>query len=144
MIAVTAADARAGFFDREKVLRAVDKAQRKVFSKFGAFTRKRAKSSIRKRKKISALGSAPSSHTGTLKKLIYFSYDATKRSVVIGPTLFRQDSKAPSLLEFGGTTTITPKRRKVFIARYKPRPFMGPAFQAELPGLPAMWKDSVK
>ena len=28
--------------------------------------------------------------------------------------------------------------------RYKPRPFMGPAFEAEKPNLPAMWKDSVR
>lgn len=144
MIAVTAVDAKGAFFDREKVLAAVDKAQRKVFSKFGAFTRRTAKSSIRKRKKISQIGGAPSSHTGTLKKLIYFSYDTAARSVVIGPALFREGSKAPSLLEFGGETTITPKRRAAFRARYKPRPFMGPAFDKELPGLPAMWKDSVK
>lgn len=56
--------AKGNFFDRKAVLAAVDKATLRVLSKFGAFVRRRAKSSIRKRKKASPPGQPPSSHSG--------------------------------------------------------------------------------
>ncbi|HOM77081.1 MAG TPA: hypothetical protein PLE88_11240, partial [Anaerohalosphaeraceae bacterium] len=56
------------FFDSPKVIRAVDKSTRKVLSRFGAFVRRTAKQSIRKRKKSSTPGTPPSSHTGLLKR----------------------------------------------------------------------------
>ena len=98
-----------GFFDRAAVTNAVDKATRRVLSKCGAFVRKRAKSSIRKRKKISAPGSPPSSHVGTLKKLIYFAYDQTAKTVIVGPALFQKTrmlggKTVPQSLEEGGTS----------------------------------------
>src|SRR5690606_6172596 len=49
------------FFDRKAVTSRVDKATRKVLSRFGAFVRRTARSSIRKRKKTSQPGSPPSS-----------------------------------------------------------------------------------
>ena len=73
------------FFDSPKVLSAVDKATRQVLSKFGAFVRRSAKSSIRKRKRISSPGQPPSSHSGFLKKFIWFGYEPGSKSVVIGP-----------------------------------------------------------
>ena len=104
------------FFDSKPVLDAVDKATRKVFSKFGAFVRTRAKSSIRPRKAPSAPGSPPSSHTGILKRFIYFGYDANTHSVVIGPAATNQvgfDTKLsggtetiPELLERGGSAGV--------------------------------------
>jgi len=63
------------FFDSPKVVRAVDRTTRRVLSKFGAFVRRTARSSIRKRKRISEPGSPPSSHSGLLKKFIFFGYD---------------------------------------------------------------------
>jgi len=65
------------FFDSPKVVRAVDRTTRRVLSKFGAFVRRTARSSIRKRKRISEPGSPPSSHSGLLKKFIFFGYDPT-------------------------------------------------------------------
>jgi len=73
------------FFDRKAVTGAVGRATRKVFSRFGAFVRTAARSSIRRRKRVSAPGEPPSSHTGLLKRLIFFGYDRQRRSVVIGP-----------------------------------------------------------
>lgn len=141
--------AKEGFFDRAKVIGAVGKASIRVLSRFGAFVRTRARSSIRKRKKISLPGQAPSSHVGTLKDLIFFSYDQGHRSVVIGPTLSNRPSGATATLEYGGDAEIQerlfktkkPVAKKV---RIKARPYMHPAFQAELPGLPAMWENSVR
>ena len=133
------------FFDSAKVVRSVDKSTRKVLSKFGAFVRRTAKQSIRKRKKSSTPGMPPSSHTGLLKRFIFFGYDTQKRSVVIGPTRLTENNRgeAPSILEYGGRTTVEGNKKKIRV-RIRPRPFMGPAFEKEKPKLPSMWKDSVK
>jgi len=128
------------FFDKQAVRDQVDAGTRRVLSKFGAFVRRTARSSIRKRKRISNPGEPPSSHIGLLKKFIYFGYDPDSRSVVIGPVRLSQNGRgeAPSLLEHGGPTKVGKQR-----AKYKPRPFMGPAFQKEQPKLRAMWRDSI-
>ena len=96
------------FFDRQAVISRVDPATRKVLSKFGAFVRRTAKGSIRNRKAAAPPGSPPSSHTGLLKKFIFFGYDPQRESVVIGPTRLdrRGQGEAPSLLEHGGQTTL--------------------------------------
>ncbi|MAX25278.1 MAG: hypothetical protein CMJ19_12330 [Phycisphaeraceae bacterium] len=133
------------FFDKKAVRDKVDAGTRRVLSKFGAFVRRTARSSIRKRKKTSSPGSPPSSHTGLLKKFIFFGYDPRKDSVVIGPVRLTQKGRgeAPSLLEYGGTTKVE-HRGKRKRAKVRPRPFMGPAFEKEQPKLPAMWRDSVR
>ena len=143
MIGLDFKAAKEGFFDRQKILDSVDAATRRVLSKFGAFVRTRARTSIRKRKGTSAPGSQPYSHVGTLRELIFFSYDREAQSVVIGPTLASDPTGAPENLEYGGAADL-PEGRKSRRVKIKPRPFMGPAFEAEKPGLPAMWKDSVR
>jgi len=132
------------FFDSKKVLSAVDRATRKVLSKFGAFVRTTARHSIRKRKAASKPGEPPSSHVGTLRRLIFFGYDVERRSVVIGPTPFRSEAEAPPLLEYGGHAPRRDRKGKRVTATYRPRPFMGPAFEREQPKLPALWANSVK
>lgn len=127
------------FFDRDQVLRAMHREEAKLLSKAGAFVRRRARSSIRKRKKISAPGKPPSSHTGQYKKSILFGYDRARRSVVIGPSASFGGSEVPELLEFGGTA----KRRGERV-RYLARPTMGPALEAESPNFPKLFKDSIK
>ena len=132
------------FFDRKSVTSRVDKAARKVLSKFGAFVRTGAKHSIRKRKTVSEPGSPPSSHVGLLRKLIYFGYDPGRKSVVIGPTPLHGTAEAPPLLEYGGKARRRGRKGRLVTATYKARPFMGPAFEREKPKLPAMWANSVK
>jgi len=128
------------FFDSSKVKQQTSKAERQVLSRFGAFVRTRVRSMIRKRRAPSAPGQPPSSHTGLLKRFIYFVYDAARRSVIIGPIrLASKRGDAPELLEEGG---LAVRRGKP--AAYRPRPYMGPAFSAELPRVPAMWRDAVK
>jgi hypothetical protein len=157
------------FFDSKAVIDAVDKAERRVLSRFGAFVRKRARSSIRKRKAVSKPGQPPTSRTGKLKKSILFSYDPTKKSVVIGPHLFEslRGKTVPELLEYGGSVQgsgkevwltndpgrdasgrfVSEGRRRVVqtgTLHYRERPFMGPAFLAEQrDGLPKILKDCV-
>ena len=131
------------FFDTPRVQREVDVATRRALSKAGAFIRQRAKSSIRKRKKVSQPGSPPSSHAGDLRRLIFFAYDPAGQDVVIGPVPFRE-GQAPRLLEFGGPATHrskTGRTRRVF---YRSRAFMGPAMEKELPNLPGFFRNSVR
>jgi len=135
--------AKANFFDRSAVVRAVDRATQAVLSKFGAFVRRRAQTSIRKRKGTSPPGGPPYSHVGTLRRLLFFGYDRAAQSVVIGPVLSTRPTGAPKNLEYGGTADV-PHQGKTVRARIRPRPFMGPALAAELPGLPQMWRDSVR
>jgi len=138
------------FFDTKAVRSKVDKATRRVLSKFGAFVRRSAKSSIRKRRRVSAPGQPPSSHTGLLKRFIFFSYDPSQRSVVIGPErLTSKMGTAPEALEYGGRSQVAggrqyDKRSKSTKVIVRQRPFMGPAFEKEKPKLPEMWKNSVR
>lgn len=100
MIGVKIDQAKGMFFDAPKIVRSVDAATRKVLSKFGAYVRTAARSSIRTRKKVSEPGSPPSSHTGLLKKFIYFGYDESRQSVVVGPTRLGS-GVVPERLEYG-------------------------------------------
>ena len=120
------------FFDSPKVISAVDKTTRRVLSRFGAYVRTVAKRSIRKRKKAAPPGQPPSSHTGLLKKFIWFGYEPDSKSVVIGPARLsgKNYGEAPSLLEYG----------KEFPAR----PFMNPSLEKSEPQLKNFWKDSIK
>ncbi len=157
------------FFDKPYVMRHVDRARRRVLSRFGAYVRRTAMWSIRRRKKVSEPGKPPSSHSGDLKHGILFGYDVGRESVVIGPMpLHGKDTKdALELLEYGGRTKLRkPRYMRVGPAgrdaagrftqgkmvklkrgtrlRYKARPFMGPALEKEKPKLPQMWRDSVR
>ena len=90
MFTMSLKSAKSGFFDRAAVVRAVDQATRRNLSRFGAYVRQRAKTSIRRPPKtatvrISRPGRPPYSHTGLLKRFIFFAYDADRQSVVIGP-----------------------------------------------------------
>ena len=144
MIGMRIDQAKGLFFDRAAVTSAADRAQRSVLSRFGAFVRRGARSSIRKRKGVSQPGSPPSSHTGLLKNNIFFVFEPLRSSVIIGPILLSgKGTDAPALLEHGGHA-IGRRRKKRVRLTYRPRPFMGPAFERETPKLPAMWRDSVR
>ena len=143
MIGMKINQAKGLFFDRTAVTGAAERAERKILSRFGAFVRCGARSSIRRRKSVSQPGSPPTSHTGLLKRNIFFVYEPQRSNVVIGPILLNKATDAPALLEHGGN--VTRRRRKKRVRRtYRPRPFMGPAFEREKPKLPQMWRDSVR
>jgi hypothetical protein len=143
MIGIKLEGAQRLFFDRAAVTSAADRGTRKVLSKFGAFVRQTAKTSIRKRKAVSEPGQPPSSHTGLLKRNIFFVFSPQTRSVVIGPILLNQRTDAPRLLEHGGT--VVRKKGTNFVRmKYRARPYMGPAFEREQQKLPALWRNSVR
>ena len=132
------------FFDGGIIVTAAERANRQALMRAGAFIRRRARSSIRKRKKVSEPGRPPSSHTGRLKGLILFAYDRTAETVVIGPLGTGRD-QAGETLEHGRTVTRRDGRRRRRM-RYRARPFMGPALQKETQAgsFPKLWADAVK
>jgi hypothetical protein len=91
-------------------------------------------------------GEPPRVRLGHLKRLLFYAYDPQRESVVVGPERFRK-GQAPSVLEEGGTATVTGfeggkiVRRRI---RVKPRPYMGPALEKERPRLPLRWRNSVR
>jgi len=136
------------FFDRRKVTDAADKATRAVLSKAGAFIRTTARHGIRRRKGTSPPGSPPYSHTGLLKRFLFFGYDRGRKTVVVGPMRLNQKiGNAPEALEYGGTSEVMEglrRRRRRRRVRIKARPYMGPALRKELPKFPSLWANSVR
>lgn len=141
------------FFDRQIVIDAIGRAAAKNLSRAGSFIRTSARSSLRRRKKISSPGEPPSVHAqdrvATLKN-IWFVFDPANRSVVVGPLKLNGSrlegsdrQTVPSLHEFGGTAVVGQRKRKRR-AKYAPRPFMGPAMERELPKFAGLWANSVK
>ena len=131
------------FFDRQIVIDDMDRKTHSVFSKFGAFVKVRARTSIRKRKTSSKPGDPPRSHTGLLRRMIFNLWSSITRSVIIGPEkVIGKIGDAPHALERGGRTevrvTTGARRRRI---RIKQRPFMGPAFKTEKKGLDKLWAD---
>ena len=133
---------KSAFFDRAAVQAAMDAATLKTLSRFGAFVRRRAQTSMRRAGAVSQPGNPPSSHAGQLRDLLYFAWDNSTRSVVIGPIPFR-DGVAPKLLEEGGEIIDRLRGRSVRKV-YRARPYMKPAFDAELAKMPQRFKDAAK
>lgn len=134
------------FFDRQKVIVAVDAAKRRTLSRAGAFLRQSARTSIRPRRGTSRPGQPPYSHEGSLRRWILFGYDPRTESVVIGPVGFR-GSVAPHVLEFSGVAEAPrwwKRKKKTKRIRIRRRPFMGPALERERDKLPWLWERSLR
>jgi len=138
-------DAKNGFFDRAAVMAAMDKTTHAVLSRFGAFVKRTAQLSIRSRDGSSKPGTPPHSHTGLLRKYIFFSWDKDSRSEVIGPAKItdRKTPDAPPALEYGGVF-LRHNGAGRYRANYPARPFMQPALKKNSPELPGMWKDALR
>lgn len=126
------------FFDRDQVLRRVDKATHEKLYHAAARIRRIAQTSMRyvtstraqerqvsegKRKSVRAYapsrpGEPPKAvrpHPWVRKQL-WFHYDRQIRTAVIGPVLLPHGSTAPNKLEFGGRIKIrNPRRRKRYV-----------------------------
>jgi hypothetical protein len=109
------------FFDRPRVRRSIDDGRRRALSKIGAFVRRRARSQLRIRKRVSSPGESPSIHSrdkiATLKN-IWFAFVPDRQSTIIGPVALNQVNYAdgariplPALMEFGGEATIREEQR---------------------------------
>ncbi len=165
------------FFDRAPVMNALDRASRRVLSRFGAFVRRTARTSLRmaRRKRWGELsgaekrvwhiragrakragraaprlpettsrpGAPPKLHMrprsgNPLRQLLFFAFEAVKRTVVMGPLAFKTKSgttHGAETLEHGGMG------RKGPVAA---RPTMHLAFGKEVGKVPRMWADSIR
>lgn len=109
------------FFDRDKVLRMVDKAEGIAMGKVGGRIRLTAMRSMRSQKKpkkgplvrkASAPGKPPRRHTELGKGLskIWYTYDPRRHRVTVGPMKFNwsayPEATVPELHEFGGSVTL--------------------------------------
>ena len=139
------------FFDRTKVVKAMDLATRQALQKIGAYIWTTARGELKRAAKpgdVADPGQPPLEHRANpqLKRLMRFAYDASTKSEVIGPQAYGP-AFVPRLLEEGGTVTQvdarTGKRRTM---RYAPHPYMQPALQKELDSgtIPEAWKGSVR
>lgn len=109
-------DMKRAFFDRKKIIDAVDRATRKALSKSLAYVRTGIRSGYRRRKKTSRPGQSPSVHStspvATLKYVL-FAYDSRTKSGVVGPvkingrrSMATSNKEVPGLLEEGGILAI--------------------------------------
>jgi len=127
------------FFDKAPVIEAVGVKRANAMAKAGSYIKRDAKQSIRQRKRPSLPGQPPSSHRGDLKRLIFFAFDPTTESMLIGPEAFpsattRIGPTIPEVLEEGGDVLLKGRKtakgrkpaRKIHIAD---RPYMGPALE---------------
>lgn len=162
--------AKGNFFDREKVLNAADRGTVKALSKWGAFVRQDARTSLRYRDRPSEPGKPPSAHktmtraktnrkgetkvqgVSPLREFLFFAYDPGSKSVVAGPArLSTKLGNAPETLEHGGRSLIRSttweNHKRVMTTRavtIQPRPFMAPAAARTNDRLGELFKDSVR
>ena len=154
------------FFDRQAVTDPAEKAKLRNLSRMGAFVMTSGRQSIKDRPGASPPGTPPHAHTVfktarpgltksgkpkapkkfyPFKASILFGYDRSNDSTVVGPQ-FRDGSRrnptVPKLLEFGGTAAIQ-SRGKTVSARFRPRPFMGPALEKNLPKFAGLFRSSI-
>lgn len=107
------------------------KKQVKQLKKIGAFVRRTAMFSMRRRKAASKPGTPPSVHEGSLKRLMRFVVEDRSMSVDVGPIAFKKG--IAHILEHGGQTLITVGKNKGTMQTVEPRPTMQLAQQANLP-----------
>lgn len=160
------ADFKLLFFDRQKVTDPAEKAKLRNLSRFGSYVMTSARQSIKDKPGSSAPGTPPHAHTVfktaqagltkggkpkapkkfyPFKASILFGYDKANNTTVVGPQ-FRSGSRrnptVPHLLEFGGSAPIQSRGKRVS-ARFRPRPFMGPALDKNLPKFAGLFRASI-
>jgi ferric-dicitrate binding protein FerR (iron transport regulator) len=127
------------FFDRKAVRDETSKRTRRALSRMGAFVRRTAQQSMRRRKGRSPAGTPPSKHERPwLSKLLFFSWDRSTQTVVVGPVPFG-DGNAPAANEHGGAAAVRLPDGRTIRGVYDRRPFMAPALATEWPKLGACY-----
>ena len=152
------------FIDRPAIQRAISRSKKGPLIKAGAYTRRAARSRIkkvsrpkkgfsknkttRKRQKARLKDAAPAGQAAKSRspepnlRTIFFVWDASLESVVCGPVEFRArktDRTAPDIHERGGSVVIkVGKKNKRVKANYKKRPVMGPSAEDVASKMPAM------
>lgn len=168
MLKFTMREAKKFFFDRKRVMDAMDRATARVFGRFGGTVRLAAQRSMKQAsgpKDYAAPGRPPKVHKGFLRGFIYYIYDPGERAVVIGPTPLPgrrrspfsnytvpevHEKGAPAAYRIGAQKdTYTRYGRVKYRAagrtyHYPARPYMAPAFEKVLTKLPDYWRNSIR
>jgi len=130
------------FFRPELIRDPILRARTRELSRFGMFTMRDAKQSMRRRKGASKPGKAPTSwnnkrdsnHNDLLKTFLYYGSEPPN-NVVIGPVPLDGKIKGlriPQVLEFGGTVPNKTRLGEPIESTIAPRPYMAPAFERQL------------
>lgn len=130
------------FFDRPAVIAAVGKRAAGAIIRVGGYIRTAARNSMRdgfknnKRGKRtpSPAGKPPKAWVRTMKDKLFFAWDKSKGSVVIGPEYVKMRSQRmmesqpiPHLHEHGGLARKYDRKGRPSTKRYPARPYMRPA-----------------
>ncbi len=117
--------------DTRKLVKAMDRKERKVLYRSAAYARTTMKRGMRRRKKASGVGDYPSAHSSEIRDTIAFAVNPSSGASIVGPLAFSKQpswlpsgiTTVPQLLNEGGTVRRIVKK-KTQIQRYKPRPFV--------------------
>ena len=124
------------------------RAERRVLTRAAARGRSIARRAMRKRRRASRPGEAPTERKGQLKRFILFAYQSDQHVAIFGPKkLPNTYADTPEALEKGLATRRKVGRganRRSKTVKFDKRPAMVPALQDITPGLPAMWKNSIR
>lgn len=132
--------------DPGPVNRAYQDAERKVLTEAARRGRVLARSAMRRRKRASRPGEAPSVRKGQLKRFLVYAYEPGKHVSLFGPRkLSGAVQDTPEALEKGLAVTRRVGRKRI-AKRIKidKRPAMVPALDVVRPDLPAMWRGAVR
>lgn len=173
---------KAGFFNRKDIITSMNEARYRALFALGGNVRQQAHKLLKTRRKklvrqeiegvvnwideteYSAPGNPPfvREPESLLRKFVFFSYDRSTGSIIIGPARTNKPTGAPEVLEFGGTVrfrTFQPGRVRIrsdgstwqtqgrWVKKTRSmaaRPFMRPAFGKGLAGLRQQWQDALK
>lgn len=161
------------FFDTPHVRRQVERGRLKALRKTGGYIRKAILGNIRQRPYSvhSKPGHSPFAHDQTFKGNIFFAYDPSTKSVVVGPAFLnlmgqRASPKIgigsvgrgtiPAVLEYGGSIRTGEILRRKFKNRARKiglrggwvkiaaRPYVGPALARSLPYVPEHFRNTIQ
>ena len=146
---------KAEFENTQRILDRMGQVAKRAIMGQGGYIRKTAVNSIKTIDGPSAPGSPPHNHRtfhgkrGALKNLLFFKWDDSSSSLVVGPELLPSMPTAPTIpeiLESGGTEMATVKSGMVWQNKQitiAPRPYMSPALQSSQQRLPEFWAKSL-
>jgi len=151
------------FFDRQKVINAMDSAERKIMNRISGAIKVHAQRSMKdapktaralmkgkrgrksKRPAVSPAGSPPYARTKLLKRNIFYAYVPAEHASFIGPVkLNAKYDGIPGTLERGGTMTLKTPGGSTETVTYQPRPYMGPALDAQQEKFASAWANSIR
>ena len=132
--------------ESKRLLERMSSSARKALTEQGRYLRTVAQRSISTKGGVSQPGHPPRSITGLLRNFLFWAYDPTAASVVVGPAAFRANATVPCILEEGGDEMAHVKvgtkwqNKVVHIAA---RPYMAPALVISQQRLPEYWANNL-